>query len=156
MYRSRLISLFFYLLSISFFITSCKKDIEESNALDSNNYSLPSLSTDSVTAISFGTAISGGRLTGDGGTSIIAKGVCWSTSTQPTIENSYTFDGTGSGDFKSSIKGLTLGTTYYVRAYAVNSVGTSYGNQVSFTTSTVLTIGSDYLGGIIFFIDTTG
>ncbi len=96
---------------------------------------LPILTTTSATAITNTTATSGGSITFDGGATVTARGVCWSTSQNPTIANSKTVDGTGTGSFISSITGLTAGTTYYVRAYSTNSVGTGYGTQVSFTTS---------------------
>ncbi len=69
-----------------------------------------------------------------------ARGVCWSTSESPTTADSKTTDGTGTGEFTSSITGLTAGTTYYVRAYATNAVGTSYGSQVSFTADSAPTV----------------
>lgn len=64
---------------------------------------------------------------------VSARGVCWSTSQEPTVEDSKTSDGTGLGEFTSSLTGLVSGTTYYVRAYAVCDGETTYGNQVSFT-----------------------
>ena len=78
---------------------------------------------------------SGVYITWDGGYYISARGVCWSTSTNPTISDSITTDGTGTGVFTSSLTGLTSVTSYYVRAYATNSQGTSYGNQQTFTSS---------------------
>lgn len=80
-------------------------------------------------------AKSGGSIANDGGFSVIAKGVCWSTTTSPTIVNSKTSDGSGTSSFSSSLTGLIGGTLYYVRAYATNSIGTAYGTQTSFTTS---------------------
>jgi len=68
------------------------------------------------------------------GGAILAKGVCWATTTTPTILNSITTDGTGIASFTSSLSVLLTGTTYYVRSYATNSAGTGYGNQLSFTT----------------------
>jgi len=91
--------------------------------------------TTAVTSITATTAGSGGNITSDGGASVTARGVCWNTSTGPTTANSKTTDGTGSGTFSSALSGLTASTTYYVRAYATSSVGTSYGAEVSFTTS---------------------
>ncbi|MDO9339355.1 MAG: hypothetical protein Q7T72_02360, partial [Bacteroidales bacterium] len=94
----------------------------------------PVISTTAVTAISYTTATSGGEVTDDGGATITARGVCWNTSLDPTVSNSKTSDGTGTGSFTSSLIGLTAGTTYYLRAYATNTAGTGYGNQVTFTT----------------------
>ncbi len=98
----------------------------------------PVLSTVSITAITSNSAKSGGTITSTGGLSITAKGVCWSTLEEPTIEGNKTQNGTGSGNFVSDITGLVPVTTYYVRAYATNSAGTSYGNQLSFTTAPAL------------------
>ena len=95
---------------------------------------VPTLTTAAVADITLTTAKSGGDITSSGGDSITARGVCWSTTVNPTVDNSKTTDGDGSGDFVSNMTGLTAGTTYYVRAYATNSAGTSYGNQVTFTT----------------------
>jgi hypothetical protein len=96
---------------------------------------LPTVTTTAVTSITATTASSGGNVISDGGAAVTARGVCWSTSPNPTIADSYTTNGTGTGVFTSSITGLTPGTTYYVRAYATNSIGTAYGNPITFTTS---------------------
>ena len=96
--------------------------------------SVPVLTTNVITNITQTSASGGGNITIDGGASITARGVCWSTSENPTIADSKTSDGTGKGSFISNLGSLTVNTTYYVRAYATNSAGTSYGNQVSFTT----------------------
>lgn len=96
---------------------------------------LPTLTTVNTTVITDNSAQSGGTITSDGGASITAKGVCWNTSANPTIANNKTTDGTGSGNFTSNIQSLTSNTTYYVRAYATNSVGTAYGNSITFTTA---------------------
>jgi uncharacterized protein (TIGR02145 family) len=70
----------------------------------------------------------------DGGANVTARGVCWSTSVNPTLDDNFTEDGTGIGTYKSYLTGLLPNTTYYVRAYATNSVGTDYGMQNTFTT----------------------
>lgn len=93
---------------------------------------LPVVTTSSLTMNSSTAANAGGNVTSDGGAAVTAKGVCWNTSTNPTISNSKTIDGSGTGSFSSSLTGLTPGTTYYVRAYATNSAGTSYGSNISF------------------------
>jgi hypothetical protein len=80
-------------------------------------------------------AETGGVVTYDGGSSVTSKGVCWSTNRNPTITDQFTFNGTGVGSFTSFISGLNLGVTYYVRAYATNSTGTSYGSEYTITTS---------------------
>jgi formylglycine-generating enzyme required for sulfatase activity len=94
----------------------------------------PTVTTTAVTNITTTGATSGGNVTSDGGASVTARGVCWSTSTNPTTSNSKTNDGSGTGSFVSSLTGLSASTTYHVRAYAINSVGTSYGSDVSFKT----------------------
>ncbi|MEI6823367.1 MAG: FISUMP domain-containing protein [Bacteroidota bacterium] len=92
------------------------------------------VSTDNVSGIAEHTAISGGNLTSDGGLQVTARGVCWSTSHNPTYANSHTTDNSGTGSFTSNLTGLTKNTTYYIRAYAINIAGISYGNEISFTT----------------------
>lgn len=90
------------------------------------------LTTNSVSNISATQATCGGTITNNGGGNITARGVCWGTSSNPTISNNKTSDGTGTGSFASSLTGLQAETTYYVRAYATNAAGIAYGNQVSF------------------------
>jgi uncharacterized protein (TIGR02145 family) len=100
---------------------------------------LPVLTTTAASAITKTTATSGGNVTSDGGAAVTARGVCWSTTTGPTTSlSTKTTDGTGTGVFTSSITALTAGTVYYVRAYATNSAGTSYGNEISFTTGAAI------------------
>jgi len=102
---------------------------------------VPTLSTSSVTLISTTTAVSGGNVSLDGGAAISSRGVCWSTSATPTIAlSTKTTDGSGTGIYTSNLTGLTASTLYYVRAYATNAMGTSYGNQVTFTSSAPVTI----------------
>ncbi len=96
--------------------------------------SLPIISTNSVSGITGTTALSGGTITDDGGGDIIEKGVCWSLNGNPEAGDFHTSNGSGIADFISSLKGLSVYTNYYLRAYATNSLGTSYGNQITFTT----------------------
>ena len=101
-----------------------------------------------ASSITHNSAISGGNVTNDGGTSIIEKGVCWNTSPNPTLVNEHTTDGSGSGSFTSSLTGLNKNTTYCVRAYAINSIGTSYGSEVTFTTLTTPTVTTTAISAI--------
>ena len=121
------------LSAIVLFFAGCKKDdiLEEGEVL----YKF-AVTTNNITDIKSTTAQCGGdvSLTSVDGLKVTARGVCWSTSQNPTISNSHTTDGNGTGSFTSSITGLTANTTYYVRAYATNEKGTSYGEQRSFTT----------------------
>jgi uncharacterized protein (TIGR02145 family) len=96
---------------------------------------LPTISTASVTSLTSYTASCGGSVATDGGGAVTARGVVWNTSPNPTIAlSTKTSDGTGTGSFSSSITGLTDKTTYYVRAYATNVSGTSYGVEQIFIT----------------------
>jgi len=104
---------------------------------------VPTLSTLAVSSITQTTATSGGNVTSHGNATVIVRGVCWSTTTNPTISNSKTTNSSGTGSFTSSLTGLTANTTYYVMAYATNSAGTAYGNQVSFTTKMKIGIGEN-------------
>jgi uncharacterized protein (TIGR02145 family) len=96
---------------------------------------LPTVTSTEITSITTTSAVSGGNITSDGGASITVRGICWNSSTGPSTTNNKTTDGIGSGSFTSNLTGLTAGITYYVRAYATNSVGTAYGDELSFTTS---------------------
>lgn len=98
------------------------------------NTELPSVTTTMATEITETSAISGGTVTDDGGTEVVARGICWSTSQNPTIDNEYTSDGAGMGDYQSVMTDLMPNTMYFVRAYATNSEGTAYGEEISFTT----------------------
>lgn len=110
-------------MSLAWLLFSCKPDPN-----------VPTVITLSVTEITENSAKSGGEVTSDGGAEVIARGVCWSTSQNPTIEDAFSNDGTGVGVYSSNISNLTSNTTYYVRAYATNSEGTAYSQEISFTT----------------------
>ncbi len=110
---------------------------------------LPTVITLPITDISTVEARSGGNVTSDGGAEVVSRGVCWSSNSYPTINNNKSTDGIGIGTFNSQITGLTGFSTYYVRAYATNEVGTSYGEELIFHT---FQTGSLYQGGIIGYI----
>jgi len=102
--------------------------------------SAPQLTTSAISAILAFTATSGGNVIYDGGSPVTTRGICYSTSPTPTTANFSIANGTGSGSFVSNLTGLTQVTTYYVRAYATNNVGTTYGNELSFTTIALPTV----------------
>jgi hypothetical protein len=109
----------------------------------SGNTNNPTVTTNPVTNITQTTATSGGVVTSIGGSAVTARGVCWNTTPNPVATGNHTSDGAGLGSFVSNITGLASGILYYVRAYATNSTGTSYGNEVTFTTlsqSTLATV----------------
>jgi N-acetylneuraminic acid mutarotase len=122
------------LLVLAFFTTwmiifvGCKKDAE-----------IPTLTTTEVSDITPTSATTGGSVNFSGGAEVSARGVCWGTSHNPTIDFAKTFDGTGSGTFASVIAGLIPNTTYYVRAYAINKAGTSYGDEIFFISPGLVT-----------------
>ncbi len=131
MRTSRIISLFTVLIIVTITLTynSCSKK-EETPA-----NTAPVLSTKTASEVTSSTATCGGNVTDQGSSSVTVRGVCWSTSSNPTISDPHTDDGNGTGSFTSNITGLTANTSYYVRAYATNSTGTGYGNQISFATT---------------------
>jgi uncharacterized protein (TIGR02145 family) len=111
------------------------------NTIDSITYTIPNpgnlaaITTTAVTSLTGSTAVSGGNVSNDGGTLVTQRGICYSTSPAPTTANTTIMSGSGIGSFTSNLSGLTTNTTYYVRAYAINSAGTAYGNELSFTTT---------------------
>lgn len=100
---------------------------------------MPVVSTIVASNITTNAASSGGNVSSDGNSAVTARGVCWATTTLPTISDNKTSDGIGEGEFVSTLTPLSAGTTYFVRAYATNDVGTSYGNEVSFSTNSIST-----------------
>ncbi len=95
---------------------------------------LPKVTTTPVTEVTKIAATTGGDITYDGGAPVTARGIVWGTSPEPTLSDHKIEGGTGLGSFVSNITGLSTFTEYYVRAYATNSAGTAYGNNIKFTT----------------------
>jgi len=120
--------LFVPLLFIGFlylFTISCSKE----------EYTLPEVTTAEVTDIQETSAVGGGTVISDGGSQVIARGVCYSTHPGPTLDDNATNEDFGTGSFTSIMSPLTIGTTYYVRAFAINmKKGIAYGNEVTFKT----------------------
>jgi hypothetical protein len=126
---------------------------------DASTSTIPTVSTSPVIDITSTTATSGGNVTSDGGATVTARGVCWNTTPNPTTASSHTTNGSGTGAFVSNLTALTPNTPYYVRAYATNSIGTAYGNQVNFTTLAASTCGSsltiNHVAGAVAPVDKT-
>jgi hypothetical protein len=99
-----------------------------------NKEEVPVLTTAEVNNITATTASCGGNIIDDGGSEVLSRGVCWSTSTKPTITDYKTDDASGTGSYTSKLNGLSPFTIYFVRAYATNSSGTGYGEPVPFIT----------------------
>ena len=118
------------------YATNSNGTVYGNNASFSTVVNIPTLTTTTVSSITPATATSGGNISSNGGSSITARGICWSTHQIPTVSDFRTTDGTGTGSFSSTLTGLTANTKYYVRSYATNSAVTTYGNEVSFTTAT--------------------
>ena len=119
--------LYFLLCCIA--LLSCEKDPDLPEEM------LPELgNSGAVTSITTTTAISSGYVVSAGGALITARGICWSTSSSPTINHNKTVEPGALGNFTSQLKGLSTRTLYYVRAYATNTVGTAYGPTLSFIT----------------------
>ncbi len=112
--------------------------LEDLGWQSSSTDDIPTVTTTVPSEITSNSALTGGEVTSDDGDPVTARGVCWSTSANPTIFDSTTTNGTGTGSFVSSITGVSPVTTYHVRAYATNTAGTGYGADESFTTSCVL------------------
>jgi uncharacterized protein (TIGR02145 family) len=101
-------------------------------------FALPTISTTAATEISTSSVMTGGNITSDGGSPIISRGVLWGLSNNLNISlNTKTSDGTGIGKYASKIENLSPAVKYYVRAYATNVVGTSYGEEIVFSTSII-------------------
>ena len=135
--KKRLLFKFILIVFIIGVLQTCKEDEKVFNE--------PVITTVEITEISSSTAVSGGNITDDGGAEITACGVCWNTTGNPTIENNFTVDVIKEDAFISNIGNLEDLQIYYVRAYATNLAGTSYGDELTFTT-----LGSvkDYDGNI--------
>jgi uncharacterized protein (TIGR02145 family) len=106
-------------------VIACKKDKK----------SLASLTTTAATNITASSVSTGGNITNDGNSGITQRGIVWATHTAPTVGDSITSDGAGTGTFITNLSGLNANTNYYIRAYAVNESGTAYGNEITLKTA---------------------
>ena len=102
----------------------------------------PTVSTVQATNITTDGATIGGKITADNGAAVTERGICWATTTNPTVADHKEIKGKGTGSFSVLLTSLSEGTTYYARAYAINSIGTAYGKEVSFTTEKTVIAGA--------------
>ena len=121
-------------------------------SLTTSNGTIPQLTTLPISTYGFSSATFGGNILNDGGAPILARGICYSTTPNPNISNSISQITSGVGTFTEFVTNLDTNKTYYVRAFATNANGTAYGNQVIFTTKSVLSLGQLYQGGIIYYL----
>lgn len=128
--RKEILSTSVIITFIVVLLSSCRKSDEVAI--------VPVITTNEITNINDTTAICGGEITSNGGDIIIEQGICWSKTENPTILDSKSINSTNERNFSCNIKGLSLGTSYYVRAYATNSAGTGYGQSILFTTTGVV------------------
>jgi len=126
-----------FIAILSILVFSCQKEASTGNGTNPINKELPKLTTASVVNISTTTATSGGTIISNGNDSITAKGLCWATTPTPTLANFNKSDNGSNLAFNVTIEGLLKNKTYYVRAFATNSIGTAYGNEISFTTDSI-------------------
>ena len=122
--------------------TMVATEVKAFTTKDKPRIELPSVSTAEITQITINSAVAGGNVTSDGGASVTERGVCVATIANPTTSNMKITAGSGTGEYTCNLTGLQANTTYYVRAYAINSKGTAYGEQVSFTTNRAVVLPS--------------
>lgn len=108
-----------------------------------NMPNFPSVTSSDATNITEASATSGGNVTSDGGATVTERGICWSTSQNPTINDAHVSNGNGIGGFTADMTGLNSNTTYYMRAYAINLVGIQYGDEKSFTTLALIEVSAN-------------
>lgn len=126
--------------------------------VDINNPSSIDIVTDSAQSVSFTSVIVGGKITKEGSSALIERGVCYSITSSPNLQHMKQRSGTGLGVYQITLANLSPGTRYYYRAYAFNSTDTAYGNILEFTTKTIdistfeanaITASSAVLGGTV-------
>jgi uncharacterized protein (TIGR02145 family) len=136
--QKRFLQILCYGIVVLLFIPGCSKK----DNTPTDNTTLPAVTTDTITAITLNEATCGGNVTSDGGAPVTQRGICWSKTADPKNSDAHTLDGSGTGTFISQITGLDTNSLYYVRAYATNTKGTSYGLTRSFTTGKLMIYGS--------------
>lgn len=145
-------SAFVFVAAILFSLTGCKKE-----ALEKPDPLIVSIITSNTSEVNTSSTISGGTISISGKGSIKSRGICWNTAPKPTIQHNKTSNGSGAGDFAATINGLQPAVTYFVKAYAIAENGdVFYGNEISFSTPSLLTIVTSTANGVSDVIATVG
>ena len=118
------------LLAVSMLLFNCTSDNIEEASINT----LPTLTTTNATSITSSKIVTGGNISSNGGLEIISRGICWDIDQEPTVDKNTLLNGSGLGEYAVEISNLESNTNYYVRAFATNSLGTSYGNELNITT----------------------
>ncbi|MCF7793849.1 MAG: choice-of-anchor D domain-containing protein [Candidatus Cloacimonetes bacterium] len=106
----------------------------ETISVSGSGTQLPTVIATAISNITYNSALIGGNVADDGNTTVTVRGVCWSTTENPTISDDHTIDGSGSGTYTSNMTDLLPDTHYFLKAYATNYLGTAYSNQLEFIT----------------------
>ena len=138
----KMFATFFAMIMVLCISAGCEKSEDDNNK--------PDVTTEAVGQITGNSAWSGGNVTDDKGLEVTARGVCWGLQHSPDLNCDKSSDGTGMGSFVSSLTGLNNNTPYYVRAYATNSAGTAYGNEITFTTGASVKYMNAKVDGVTF------
>ncbi len=125
--------LFLSILSM-FVFSGCKEKEVITPGNDNTEIKIPTVTTLALTEITVSSAKSGGTISDDGGADVTERGVCYSELPNPNVNNDVVLSGAGVGSFVSEITGLKKEQTYFVRAYATNSAGTAYGDELELKT----------------------
>lgn len=125
--------------ALIFLFVNCTTDDVGTDTDGPTQNGFPVVTTRTVVTFDDGRRVeSGGEVRNSGGSNVVRRGVCWSTEPNPTIEDSFTSDGSGEGEFTSLVQGLEPNTRYYLRSYATNGLGTGYGGEVDFFTGKII------------------
>jgi len=140
---------FISILLIAFLLLQCTEE---------ENFSIPKVTTSEVSNILANAAITGGLITDDGGYEVISSGICWGIEALPTIDDSVITNEEGLYTFSITLTKLKSNTTYFIRAFATNKLGTAYGNEVTFKTSLIsrtesISLGASYVNDIYYSLE---
>lgn len=129
------VKIYISIVLVSLLFVQCSKDSDGDTNEEVNNVTLANITINPITVTSNETATTGGSIVSNGNGIITAKGVCWSTNPNPSINDNVTNEGEGDGAYTSTLSGLDRNETYYIRSYATNEAGTAYSSSLTFSTA---------------------